>query len=105
MICGAFIEARSCERFAVLGDAIGDPLGELFHGLHEAEARHFQVYLDLAGRAALRAASNCSARIDEFADLEAELITSRDRCFAFIPGSARDGGTRPRLRSVAAPPA
>ncbi len=26
MICGAFIEARSCERFAVLGEAIGSPL-------------------------------------------------------------------------------
>jgi tRNA-(ms[2]io[6]A)-hydroxylase len=26
MICGAFIEARSCERFAVLGDAIGAPM-------------------------------------------------------------------------------
>ena len=40
MICGAFIEARSCERFQVLGDAIGAPLRELFRGLHAAEARH-----------------------------------------------------------------
>src|SRR6202167_4427296 len=30
MICGAFIEARSCERFAALGEAIGAPLGDLF---------------------------------------------------------------------------
>ncbi len=27
MICGAFIEARSCERFAALGPAIGGPAG------------------------------------------------------------------------------
>ena len=44
MICGAFIEARSCERFAALGPAIGGPAGELFAGLHAAESRHFKVY-------------------------------------------------------------
>ena len=43
MICGAFIEARSCERFAALGAAIGAPLRDLFRGLHEAEARHYQA--------------------------------------------------------------
>ncbi len=42
MICGAFIEARSCERFAALAPAIGAPLRDLFHGLHDAEARHYQ---------------------------------------------------------------
>ena len=34
MVCGAFIEARSCERFAALGAHIGGPLGALFEGLH-----------------------------------------------------------------------
>jgi len=86
MICGAFIEARSCERFALLGDAIGAPLRELFHGLHEAEARHYQVYLKLAGRAALRAALDLQRRIEEFAHLEAELITSADPVFRFHSG-------------------
>lgn len=86
MICGAFIEARSCERFALLGDAIGAPLRELFHGLHEAEARHYQVYLKLAGRAALRTALDLQRRIEEFAHLEAELITSADPLFRFHSG-------------------
>jgi len=49
MICGAFIEARSCERFATLAPAISAPLSGLFQGLHNAEARHYKVYLDLAG--------------------------------------------------------
>ena len=40
MICGAFIEARSCERFAALAAVIGAPLSDLFRGLHAAEARH-----------------------------------------------------------------
>src|SRR5277367_286805 len=44
MICGAFIEARSCERFAALAPAIGGAAGQLFQGLHDAEARHYRVY-------------------------------------------------------------
>jgi len=36
MICGAFIEARSCERFAALTPAIGAPLSDLFQGLHNS---------------------------------------------------------------------
>lgn len=86
MICGALIEARSCERFAAVGPAIGGPLGELFAGLHAAEARHFKVYLDLARRAALRAGLDPAARIEEFAALEADLITSRDELFRFHSG-------------------
>ena len=73
MICGAFIEARSCERFASLGPVIGGATGELFQGLHAAEARHFKVYLDLARRAAARAGIDAAARIEAFASLEAEL--------------------------------
>jgi tRNA-(ms[2]io[6]A)-hydroxylase len=87
MICGAFIEARSCERFASLGPVIGTPIGELFQGLHAAEARHFKVYLDLAKRAAARADIDAAARIEAFASLEAELITSRDIVFRFHSGA------------------
>jgi len=86
MICGAFIEARSCERFAALAAAIGEPLATLFQGLHAAEARHFKVYLDLARRAAERADLEWRTRIDAFAALEAELITSPDPVFRFHSG-------------------
>ncbi|MGO9515118.1 MAG: tRNA-(ms[2]io[6]A)-hydroxylase [Steroidobacteraceae bacterium] len=86
MICGAFIEARSCERFAALTPVIGAPLDELFQSLHAAEARHYNVYLDLARRAAARAGVDLPKRIDEFALLEAELITGRDELFRFHSG-------------------
>jgi tRNA-(ms[2]io[6]A)-hydroxylase len=86
MICGAFIEARSCERFAALAPAIGAPLNELFQGLHNAEARHYRVYLDLARRAAKRAGVAWEARIEEFAALEADLITQPDEVFRFHSG-------------------
>ena len=86
MICGAFIEARSCERFAALGPAIGGPAGELFAGLHAAESRHFKVYLDLARRAAARAGIDTGPRIEAFAQLEAELINGPDELFRFHSG-------------------
>jgi tRNA-(ms[2]io[6]A)-hydroxylase len=86
LICGALIEARSCERFAAVAASIGGPLGGLFAALHAAEARHFKVYLDLARRAALRAGIDPAARIEEFATLEADLITSRDELFRFHSG-------------------
>jgi tRNA-(ms[2]io[6]A)-hydroxylase len=86
MICGAFIEARSCERFGKLAEAIGASLSDLFAGLHNAEARHHRVYLDLARRAAKRAGVALQPRIGEFASLEAELITSPDPVFRFHSG-------------------
>jgi tRNA-(ms[2]io[6]A)-hydroxylase len=92
MVCGAFIEARSCERFAALGEAIGAPLDGLFQGLHSAEARHYRVYLDLARRAARRAGVVLEARVEEFAALEAELITLPDPLFRFHSGPPPDCG-------------
>lgn len=91
MICGAFIEARSCERFGALGGAIGSPLAELFTGLHAAEARHYRLYLDLAKRAATRAGLDVAARIGAFAVQEAELISAPDLEFRFHSGPPARG--------------
>jgi tRNA-(ms[2]io[6]A)-hydroxylase len=87
MICGAFIEARSCERFAALSAVIGGPCAGLFRGLHAAEARHYEVYLDLARRAAKRSGLPLEPRIEEFGLLEAQLISGPDECFRFHSGA------------------
>jgi tRNA-(ms[2]io[6]A)-hydroxylase len=86
MVCGAFIEARSCERFGALAPAIGGAAALLFQGLHAAEARHYRVYLELARRAALRAGIDLAPRIAEFAVRETELITDTDELFRFHSG-------------------
>jgi tRNA-(ms[2]io[6]A)-hydroxylase len=86
MICGALIEARSCERFSALGPVMGGAVGALFQGLHEAEARHHRLYLDLAERAAARCGVDLVARIREFSRVEAELIMSPDELFRFHSG-------------------
>jgi tRNA 2-(methylsulfanyl)-N6-isopentenyladenosine37 hydroxylase len=86
MICGAFIEARSCERFAALSRAVGVPLRGLFESLHEAEARHYELYLSFAQRAARRAGLPLEKRVGMFAALEAQLITEPDPVFRFHSG-------------------
>jgi tRNA-(ms[2]io[6]A)-hydroxylase len=100
MICGAFIEARSCERFARLSEHLitpwGAPLRDLFASLHAAEARHYRLYLELARRAAARLKASelgalpIEARIEEFAALEADLITRPDALFRFHSGVPDD---------------
>jgi len=87
MICGAFIEARSCERFASLSRVLDGPAGEMFESLHEAEARHYELYLERARRRAEAAGIDAPARIAAFAALEAELIVSRDAVFRFHSGA------------------
>jgi tRNA-(ms[2]io[6]A)-hydroxylase len=91
MICGACIEARSSERFAVLAPALGSPLGDFFAGLHRAESRHFKVYIELAHRAAARHGeafdgAALDQRIEAFTDLEAQLIVAPDEEFRFHSG-------------------
>ena len=89
MVCGALIEARSCERFAALAPAIGGPAGDLFRGLQAAEARHYRVYLNLARRAAVRVGVALEPRLEAFALREAELITGHDEVFRFHSGPLR----------------
>ncbi len=83
LIVGAFIEARSCERFSLLAPELDRQLGKFYRGLLKSEARHFKDYLYLAQRY-----SNCdiSERVQQFRSVERELITSPDSIFRFHSG-------------------
>lgn len=83
LIIGAFIEARSCERFAKLAPYLDEELGRFYLSLLRSEARHYQDYLSLAQAVA---GQDISARIAYFAAVEAELITSPDPEFKFHSG-------------------
>lgn len=48
LICGAYIEARSCERFAALAPYLDPELAKFYRSLLRSEARHYQDYLTLA---------------------------------------------------------
>jgi tRNA 2-(methylsulfanyl)-N6-isopentenyladenosine37 hydroxylase len=79
-------------RRLVASDEPAREVDELFRGLHEAEARHFQLYLDLAARAAGRAGLGLDERIAAFAGREAQLITDPDPLFRFHSGPPHPAG-------------
>ncbi|OHU86635.1 MULTISPECIES: tRNA isopentenyl-2-thiomethyl-A-37 hydroxylase MiaE [Pseudoalteromonas] len=83
LIVGAYIEARSCERFAKLAPHVDKRLGDFYISLLRSEARHYQDYLTLAEEIA---GHDISERVAYFAKVEADLISSPDEDFKFHSG-------------------
>jgi len=83
LICGAYIEARSCERFAKLAPLLPADIGAFYLSLLRSEARHYQDYLQLAEQIAGKAIYE---RVAFFGKVEAELICSEDEDFKFHSG-------------------
>ena len=87
LLTGALIEARSRERFARLATRLQAPLANFYADLERAEARHADLYLELAGAAAVESAQNhWQARLAQLAAIEAELISSEDEQLRFHSG-------------------
>ncbi len=84
LICGAFIEARSCERFSVLARYVDSELADFYVSLLRSEARHFEDYLQLAR---IFGGEKVSERVRFFAELEKTLISSKDNDFKFHSGA------------------
>ena len=92
ILAGALIEARSCERFALLAPRLADPLGSFYAGLQRAEARHFELYLRLAHRAGGDGDdAQVGLRLAALAAVEAELITASDEQLRFHSGRPAAG--------------
>ncbi|HWB14028.1 MAG TPA: tRNA-(ms[2]io[6]A)-hydroxylase [Pirellulales bacterium] len=77
LLIAGLIEARSCERFALLKDRLSDrSLAAFYQSLFESEARHHSTYVQLAGlfasegevRLRLEALSEAEAAIIELGD-------------------------------------
>lgn len=83
LICGALIEARSCERFAALSEVVDTELSQFYLSLLRSEARHFEDYLTLARHISR---SDITPRLQHFLRIEAELIQSPDADFKFHSG-------------------
>ncbi|MDH1375584.1 tRNA-(ms[2]io[6]A)-hydroxylase [Acinetobacter junii] len=91
MIIGAFVEARSCERFHSLAPKVDDELGRYYRYLLKSESRHFEDYLALALDVAKTAKlkdpeENIQKRIDHIREVEKNLILSPDDTFRFHSG-------------------
>ncbi|GGE43912.1 tRNA-(ms[2]io[6]A)-hydroxylase [Halopseudomonas oceani] len=85
LIVGAFIEARSCERFAKLAPHLDEELGDFYRSLLKSEARHYQDYLRLAKG---YADGPIDEHVARFADVEREAILADDADFRFHSGVA-----------------
>ena len=83
LVIGAFIEARSCERFRALTPVLDAELSAFYRGLEAAEARHFGLYLDMAEK---YGCGDVAERIEVIREAEAGLIRSEDKAFRFHSG-------------------
>ncbi|WP_093321716.1 tRNA isopentenyl-2-thiomethyl-A-37 hydroxylase MiaE [Thorsellia anophelis] len=95
LICGAFIEARSCERFASLAPYVDDELSRFYLSLLRSESRHFKDYLSLAASLMGETQTNelgeyltdsIDDRIQFFRQIEQEAILSEDSVLRFHSG-------------------
>lgn len=87
LLAAALIEARSCERFALLAPRLPEPLGSFYGALQRAEARHFELYLRLAQQACSGAdRQQWRLRLARLAAVEAQLISAPDAQLRFHSG-------------------
>jgi len=83
LIVGAVVEARSCERFALIVDADLHGLGAFYERLLASEARHFEDYLGLARR---YAEADIDDKVAAVLALDADLVNRPDDEFRFHSG-------------------
>ncbi|AXY56331.1 tRNA-(ms[2]io[6]A)-hydroxylase [Acinetobacter chinensis] len=91
LVIGAFVEARSCERFYALAPVVDDELGRYYRYLLKSESRHYEDYLALALDVAKTAKlknpeEDIQQRIEHIREVEKNLIQSPDETFRFHSG-------------------
>lgn len=84
LVVGAFIEARSCERFEAVVPHLDEELSRFYFGLLKSEARHFQNYLRFAYQ--YGEAADVERSIARVRGAEQALIESPDTEFRFHSG-------------------
>ncbi len=82
LLVAALIEARSCERFRLLSEALRDrgpaDLHALYADLLASEARHYRTFVELARKVAHPDDDRIDARLVEIARLEGEIASRLD---------------------------
>jgi len=90
LLVSALIEARSCERFAVLAAASVDTDVELagfYQALHASEFGHYKVFLKLAGKIADK--DVVDARWQQMLACEAQILAQQPACAGIHSGLPR----------------
>ena len=86
-VCSSdLIEARSCERFALIAPRLPESLARFYRGLLASEARHFEHYLALARDAAERDDDVVTARLAILREPQPALIAMPTDTLRFHSG-------------------
>lgn len=83
LIIGAYLEARSCERFAKVAPYLDSELQKFYNGLLESEKRHFTIYLHFVEK---YSSTDIGKDIKRIGEIEKNLILSSDSEFRFHSG-------------------
>jgi tRNA 2-(methylsulfanyl)-N6-isopentenyladenosine37 hydroxylase len=90
LLCGALIEARSCERFELLAPRLPEPMASFYADLAVAERRHQGLYLSLAqgfvDSVPAMESGELQHSLQRIAAHEAQLATGPDTQFRFHSG-------------------
>jgi tRNA-(ms[2]io[6]A)-hydroxylase len=74
LLVNALIEARSCERFKLMSEALADPsLRAFYRDLMESEARHYRLFCALSEE--LFGVKLARARLTVLAEREAQVAS------------------------------
>ena len=77
LFVSALIEARSCERFGILGQTADDKeLAAFYRALHSSELGHYKVFLKLARKIARK--EEVDERWGEMLDNEARILAGQE---------------------------
>jgi tRNA-(ms[2]io[6]A)-hydroxylase len=77
LFVSALIEARSCERFGILGEAADDPeLAPFYRALYASELGHYKVFLKLARE--VGGAAEVEERWGEMREAEARILAVQE---------------------------
>jgi tRNA-(ms[2]io[6]A)-hydroxylase len=91
LMISSLIEARSCERFRLLGEVCSDDeLAKLYRALWASEHGHYLSFLQLAEK--ILDADRVARRWDEMLDSESKIIQSQP------PGPRMHSGVSPGVR-------
>ena len=73
MLTAGIIEARGCERFTMVSEALSDPdLKKFYKAIAESEGKHNTLFYDLA--LLYFDKSTVTQRLDELLDIEAKIV-------------------------------
>ena len=73
LLTAAIIEARGCERFGLVAQALQEPaIKDFYQRITDSESKHHQLFIDLASE--YFSIATIAQRLDQLLDIEADIV-------------------------------